>query len=70
MKYHCDKDLPKSQIGPVHCGGHMHLYDPTVLTQVPLFRHGYPLHSLSSVESSTIEKQYRFKFFMLSAQGS
>lgn len=65
------KTIPKSQIGPVHWGGHVHLKDPTVFTQVPLFRHGYPLHSLSSVKKfiwikyCTVDRQFQMTIIFI-----
>jgi len=44
--------LPSSHNGPSYSAGHVHLNEPSVLVQTPLFRQGNRSHSLTSAKNT------------------
>lgn len=48
--------LPISHTSPIHPSKHSQEYDPTLLTHVPLFWHGYEVHSSLSVKTVLLLK--------------
>lgn len=50
--------LPKSQVGPVNPGGHIHRQEPSLLTQVPPCLQGKYMHSSLSVKHNNTNQQH------------
>lgn len=50
--------LPKSQVGPVNPGGHIHRQEPSLLTQVPPCLQGKYMHSSLSVKHNNTNHQH------------
>ena len=55
-------NIPKRQLSPLHCSGHIQIYPPAVLVHVPPFIHGaYRAHSSVSRD----DRKLRFTVCML-----